>query len=70
MTEVSAPRKLHIWSLGGGKSGIRRISKLFVYVGKVIDHLSVTFYFGFSDKEYLKRFHRRDALLIFTEMKV
>lgn len=39
-----------VW--GDRESG--RIFKLFVYVGKVTDHLSVTFYFGFSDKEYLK----------------
>lgn len=41
-----------VW--GVRESGIMRIFKLFVYVGKVMDHLSVTFYFGFSDKEYLK----------------
>lgn len=41
--------------MGDRESGIMRIFKLFVYVGKVMDHLSVTFYFGFSDIEYLKR---------------
>jgi len=61
-----------------------RILKLFVYVGKVIDHLSVTYYFGCLMKNSYKETvppdclllilsftrYQRDALLIFTEMKV
>lgn len=49
--------------MGDRESGIMRIFKLFVYVGKVMDHLSVTFYFGFSDIEYLKREREREFLL-------
>lgn len=37
-------QKLHVWSFGDREGGTR-IFKLFVYVGKVMDHLSVTFYF-------------------------
>lgn len=70
MTEVSVHRNS---IFGVGESGIT--SKLFVNVGKVMDHLSVTFYFGSlisKEGQFVLSFtcYQRDALLIFTEMKV
>lgn len=57
MTEVPVTRSSVIWSLGDKRKCDNENIQVICICGKkkVIDHLSVTFYFGSSAKEYLKR---------------